>query len=293
MQSFRFANLRRLVVLVFLALAAGSAVASVLAAYAAVSEKASRELALRQGPPPAIEVDAYRPLLHGGPAGEIVLRAEADLDRPFVFTLPDTAERAVVIPLVAPEGDGTVHGAIFARIGGDALPPAEVLATRLPEGSVEVAGFAEDAGPFLFMLAGALAAEGRTLGPRFVAVRPFLEGREAALAPAGPPPRTWIWFAVASVTFLFVVAAAHFGACCVGTLKRLRGRAPLPEPVPTEHFPPLHLQEDDTPASAQAAMRVLSQARDAGATGWRFAFATAIVLARRAAWRIGGFRSPR
>lgn len=293
MQSFRFANPRRLVVSVFLALAAGCAVASVLVAYAGLQDKASRQLALRQGPPPAITVDAFRPLLHGGPAGEIVLRAEADLDAPILFTLPGTSDRAIVVPLLAPEGDGAVHGAILVRLEGDALPPAEVLAARLPEGAVEVSGFAEDPGPYLFMLAGALAAEDRALGPRFVAVRPFIEGREAALAPVVPPSPAWARFALASAGFLVAAVAAYLGPRWADALVRPRRRVPPPRPVLSGHFPPLHLPDGDPGGPGQSVLRALSRAGALGAVGWRIAVATAIVVLRWVAGRIPEFRSPR
>jgi hypothetical protein len=274
------------------ALAALCAGAAVVLGYAAVHDAADRKLALRQGPPPAVAIEEYRPMAHRGPAGEVVLRARADLESGFVFTLPGSSERALLVPLF-PLADGEAReaeGAIFLSLDGDTMPAAAALAARHPAGWVEVNGVETDAGPFRLMLAGALAADGRALGARVTVLRPFLDGREAAFQPPASPARAWAW--LATVALGFALAAVYV---------EVRGLPPVPKAtsagprasVVSARFAPLPQQEDEQRARGFTLWPMLR-------TGVRMAMAGMACLARAGAVSaralrdgIGEFRSPR
>lgn len=230
-------------------------------------------------------------MAHRGPAGEVVLRARADLDSAFVFELPGSAERALLVPLF-PLGDGqarAAQGAIFLPLGDEAAPATDTLALQDPAGWVEVGGIEADAGDFGLMLAGALAAEGRSLAARATVVRPFVGGREAAFQPPAHQPRLWAWFLTAA---LGLVLTAIF-ADAPGAWRLGRTKAPdLRKPVDPGRFAPLQHVEDDESAG-RSAVQVLRSATGAAwsALAGLARLATAAV---RAVWQgIEGLRSPR
>jgi hypothetical protein len=175
------------------ALAGLCAAAGFLWGYATVQENANRTLALRQGPPAAVAVEDYRRAANRGPAGEVVLRAAADPARPLVLTMPRTGERALAVPLYPLSGGAEAMGAILLPLepgADDGGPGARRRGGRRRRGGH---GRVVEAGDFALILAGALAVEGRAIGPSFVAVQPYVEGREAALQPITDPSRGWLW----------------------------------------------------------------------------------------------------
>ena len=292
MRAFRFVFSWLLVPRSLLILAGLCAAAGVVLAYVAIHDAADRKLALRQGPPPAVALEDYRPLAHRGPAGEVVLRARADLGSAFVFELPGSDERALLVPLF-PLGDGQAreaHGAIFVPLEDEAVPAADGLALQDPAGWVEVNGIEADAGDFRLMLAGALAAEGRTLGARATVVRPFVGGREAAFQPPVPPSRPWAWFLTLALGL--VLAAIFADARGVPTEARARTHGPR-SPVVSTRFAPLQHLEDDEPVRRPAAWHALRMA--AGTARSALAgLARLSVAAVRTVWQgIEGLRSPR
>lgn len=226
-------------------------------------------------------------MLHKGPAGEVVLRARADLASAFVFTLPGTSESALLMPLfpLGDEGTGVARGAVFVRIDGQA-PDAAALVARDPSGWVEVNGVEADAGPFRLMLAGALAAEGRSLGPRTVVLRPFVEGREAALQPPANPHAAWGWLALAALGL--GLAAAFVDAR--GVRSAAKGAPHVSRaPVASTRFAPLPRQEEDGAGRIHAV-------RGALAVGWSVSvrLSRALAAGLRHVWAgIGEIRSPR
>jgi hypothetical protein len=229
------------------ALAAFCMAAGLFWGYATVHENANRKLALRQGPPAAVAVEDYRRGANRGPAGEVVLRAVADPERPLILVMPGTEDRRLAVPLFPLDGEEGAMGAILLPLApGEAVDPA-TLATRLDGGVVEVNGRAVDAGDFPLILAGALATEGRYVGEKFVAVQPYLDGREAALQPIVDPSLHWLWPVGAGVVLALLAAVQRFLPGLLGTPPTVPRRQPAPRPV-SAHFAPLPLQEDMTAA---------------------------------------------
>ncbi len=278
MPAFRFVLSRFLAPRHLLVIAGLCAAVGVVLAYAAVHDAAERKLALRQGPPPAVAVEDYRSMVHRGPAGEVVLRAHVDLEAAFVFTLPGSETRALLVPLF-PVGDAAAReaqGVLFLPDTGAGLPDAATLVRSDPSGWVELNGVEADAGPFRLMLAGALAAEGRALAARVTVVSPFPGGRAAALRPPARPPLGWALFLSAALGFLAagLVLEARRPAPAA---RRASGQARTP--VASGRFAPLPPEEDDIPAegaSTSSAARALVRAGTAGLLGLARALRTGL-----------------
>lgn len=238
------------------ALAGLCAAAGLFWGYANVHENASRTLALRQGPPPAIAIENFRGALDHGPAGEIVLHAGADLAEPLVLTLPRGGARALAVPLFPVNGGEVALGAILVLLeDGAELPAAAGLAAGGADGLVAVNGRTVPAGDFELVLAGALAVTGRSIGDSFVAVRPFLEGREAALQPVADPGRSWLWPLVAA--WILTVG---------GVYRSVWGGVPMrrrPGPAASEAFPPTAAPAAGSKASAFAPLTRQEEVNDA------------------------------
>jgi hypothetical protein len=245
-----------------LALAALCAAGGLIWGYATLQENADRVLALRQGPPPAVAVEAYRGAMDRGPAGEVVLHAMAEPAAPILLTMPGSGERALAVPLFPVSGGKGALGAILLPVDEAAMPDPRALATPITDGGVEVNGRVVDSGDFALVLSGALAAEGRHVGDRFVAVRPYLEGREAALQPVQAPPLTWLWLIALAVLLGLAASYRHFfGGLRLG-FRRAADAAPrsAAAPAASPHFPPLPLQEElvaSEPAAARLALTAL------------------------------------
>jgi hypothetical protein len=226
-----------------LALAAFCTAAGLFWGYATVHENASRQLALRQGPPAAVAVEEYRRGANRGPAGEVVLRAMADPGRPLILVMPGTDDRRLAVPLYPMGGGEGAVGAILLPLAeGETVDPA-ALAARLGDGTVEVNGRAVDAGDFPLILAGALATEGRFVGETFVAVEPYLHGREAALQPIVDPSLHWLWPVGAGVLLALLAALRRFLPGLLGAPRPAPRPAHAPRPA-SAHFAPLPPQEE-------------------------------------------------
>jgi hypothetical protein len=246
-----------------LALAALSAAGGLLWGYATIQENAERVLALRQGPPPAVAVEAYRGAMDRGPAGEVLLHAVADPAAPFLLTLPGSGERALAVPLFPVSGGEGALGAILLPVDGTAaMPDPGALAMPRADGSVEVNGRVVDGGDFALVLSGALAAEGRHVGESFVAVRPYLEGRETALQPVAEPPLAWLWLIALAVLLGLAASYRHFFGDFRFGFRRAAEAAPraAAAPSPSPHFQPIPRQEElaaSEPAAARPALTAL------------------------------------
>lgn len=268
------------------------AAAAFLAGYASVHEAASRKLALRQGPPQAVALEDYRSFAHRGPVGEIAVRARTDADLAFMFSLPGTSERAFLVPLFPLEGDrvNEAQGVIFLPVRGEQPPDVSALVTRDPSGWVGVNGLETGAGQFPLMLAGALAAQGRSLAPRPVIIQPFVDGREAALQPATDPRLAWAW--LASAALILALAAAFVdvrGVPSTATMARDASRTP----VVSTRFAPLPQQEEDGPAGFHAVRRAVQRAAAAGLAASVRTSRAVGALVRLVRAGIGEIRSPR
>jgi hypothetical protein len=280
------------------ALAAFCVAAGLFWGYATVHENANRKLALRQGPPAAVAVEDYRRGANRGPAGEVVLRAVADPDRPLILVMPGTDDRRLTVPLYPLEsgesGDGAMGAILLPLAPGETVDPAR-LAARLGDGIVEVNGRAVDAGDFPLILAGALATEGRFVGARFVAVEPYLDGRDAALQPIVDPSLHWLWGVAAGVLLALVAAVRRF---VPGLL-----RAPRPAPAVSRrapaspHFPPLPAQEEVAATEAPdvgARLRAgVAATLGVVANAIRFILRGTAALVRLFRAGVGEIRSPR
>lgn len=268
--------------------------------YATVHENASRTLALRQGPPPAAAIEDYRGPVHRGPAGEVVLHARADLSAPLVLTLPRDGARAVAVPLFPLGGGEAALGAILVPLeDGAEVPAAASLAALVEEGHVAVNGREIDAGDFELILAGALAVEGRSVGERFVAVEPYVHGREAALQPVADPGHMWLLPLAAA--FGFAVAAFRRSLWGGGFLPRRRAAKAVEPPsrvapvagTKAAHFTPLPRQEEVNEADVPAGPGVTVMLVGFLAVGLRAAFRGAAGLVRVVRDGVVELRSPR
>jgi hypothetical protein len=217
----------------WLGAAAISVAGSFVLDYIDAQRTADRALALRQGPPPVTDLQAFDAARDMGPAREVLVRAETDLSDPIVVTLgPDDARQtAVIYPLfpVSARGqdaiarrtadDGTL-GSIrpVPRPDPDAAAAGRPVALGVilhwthageePEAFVsrafgpgefgtvvEVNGERVTPGDMALVVKGAMAAIDLGIAADFVAVAPYVDGRIAALSP--PPSsglqRTLFW----------------------------------------------------------------------------------------------------
>lgn len=192
--------------------------------YVDAQRTADRALALRQGPPPATLVQDFVPARHVGPAREVLVRAETRLGDPTIVKLGRDGQprSAVIFPLFAVSQPGQAalatameNPAGLAAIRPVPRPKAEAPTPRaigvilhisdraesdLPDSTtliarrfgggahgrvVEVNGTRVSPGDMALVVKGAMAARNIDLSDDFLAIAPFENGREAALA---PPP---------------------------------------------------------------------------------------------------------
>ena len=162
-------------------------------------------------------------------------------------------------------------GAILLPLAeGETVDPAS-LAARLGDGTFEVNGRAVDAGDFPLILAGALASEGGFVGEKFVAVEPYILGREAALQPLVDPSLHWLWGVGAGAALAVLAAVRRFLPGLLGAPRPVPRAAHAPRPA-SPHFPPIPAQEEVA----------ATEAPDAGAR-LRAGIAAALGLAGNAA----------
>lgn len=202
--------------------AAALGLAALAMGYVEYHDRADRELALRQGPPPEVALQDFNPSRHTGPTGEFVIRTEVGFDQAIVLSLPgaEPPRRALLAPLyplsemgqalIDTQADGTrtaLTAQVARRTGGGTevrqsaigllfhpLEPGEaapVDPSALTIGSygtgkhgqvVALNGLTGDPDGLGLMAAGAFAASGTGLAAGFLAVQPFAEGREAGLS---------------------------------------------------------------------------------------------------------------
>ncbi len=218
---------RRLVPIAALLVAAGSVMT-----YVSVGDRADRLLALRQGPPSPVSIQNFEALYHEGPASEVVVWAEADLDAPLVLTLrgskPKRTFHAYPLYPVSDSGAASIMAATGrskGTVGVHAARRAEVPPNRrvalgilvfetgrrnpnrfdprdyvdvLGEGrhgaALEVTGESVDAGDLILMVDGALSVENAVLADSHLTVAPYMDGRLAALRRARVPQPSGLVF---------------------------------------------------------------------------------------------------
>ena len=265
------------------------AAGGIVAGYVDYMGEADRELALRQGPPALVEIQDFRPGFDAGPADEVRLVAEFDLDS--AVTVPvrgsDPARWQLLVPifpvsdlgaaLVARRsgGDDAVLSAQVERRAasggarrtaiGFAVVPSTGPSAGLPEASalaeevlgdgragtvVAVNGEMIDAGMLTHVADGAFAVQGITLAESFVAVRPFLAGRVAALTAPRPATDRRMLF----LTALALVVLA--GALQVWKAMRARDAAENDDETDAGDMPQLPLRHPEfAPIPSQREIR--------------------------------------
>jgi len=247
-----------------LAFAGVLTVAGLAGGYINVQQRAERELALRQGAPAPVAIEAFAPGAHMGPAREVRVRAVTSLDDPLILTVPETGATAMALPLFPlTEPRSTALGVILIEFEDPAmLPDPTTLVTIAGRGGagaeVEVGGFAGRNGDFELMLAGALSVEGLRLSGSSLTVLPFLDGRAAALKVPENPPIWWLWcLSAASVLVAFAGYRGLWSAPRALERQRLyaaeraRTAAPLSRPVASSHFDPIASQEEMNTANGR------------------------------------------
>lgn len=240
-----------------LAVAALLIVAGLAGGYIDVQQRAERELALRQGPPVAVPVEAYDQSRDMGPAREVAVRATIREDKPLLFTLPRSGDMAAIIPLFAAEGPrDAAAGMILIPVADPAALPeiSGLIGAAVPGQTVreiEIGGFGARHGDFELMLAGALSVQGLQLADRPVVVRPFLGSREAALALPAQSSGWWLW--CLSAASMFVALAGYRGLWAAPRAlarerlyeqERAQARGRAHRPVSSTHFQPLPSQDE-------------------------------------------------
>ncbi|NRA99504.1 MAG: hypothetical protein HRU32_06735 [Rhodobacteraceae bacterium] len=212
---------------VWLAAAAISVAGSFVVDYVEAQKVADRALALRQGPPPSVALQNFRPLRDVGPAREVRVWAEAQLSNPVVVNLgsADAPQRAIMIPLYPLSDLGAERiqrMLVDGQDGGVTRPtprpmPSEIETTvaqgmlvhltekqigpdddvtalinrQLGRGQygqvVEVNGERTDPGELSLVAKGVMAAQNGEITDDYLAIAPYKYGRVVALA---PPPST-------------------------------------------------------------------------------------------------------
>ena len=216
--------------------------------YVEIHERADRELALRQGPPPKVALQEFAPVLHLGPADEVLIDAEAGFAQARVVVHPTDAgnRHALIVPLyplsdagkaiveAGQDGNTALNAQVARRADAgpetplalgflvhpiasrsDAPEDAAVLAEEVfgsgRHGTVmTVNGRAGDTQGFGMMAVGAITAMEIDLSPHYLAIRPFAGGRVAMLS--GRP--------TSNAYLIFVGAALIFGI--LGVVSALR-----------------------------------------------------------------------
>ncbi|WP_172961078.1 hypothetical protein [Oceaniglobus roseus] len=179
---------------------------ALVAVYFEAQNAASRRIALRNGPPPSVLIEDFRPETDLSEIGEVSVTAQVDAALPMLvsYAAGRVRMRAVAFPLLAVGAESDIAGTPPTVLGYAYWPmpvrPVEVLdPTQVLPPYDEVGPF----GPILTLngtagWSGAMNAEvetfladtGRPLSGPALAVAPFMNGRVAALEALDGPPRT-------------------------------------------------------------------------------------------------------
>lgn len=192
--------------------------AGLFAGYVSLHDTADRLLALRQGPPPPVAIEAFRAGVHTGPAREVTVQAKADPHAPVAFQVErDGSVRTLVAVPLMPTGAGDADGVagtvpafvlvdVTARGARPEMPrylspvPADGM-----DGVHQITGQSINDAAATEALAATLAERGLSLAEDPLIVRPYPRGREAALR-LGDAPHTW-WHGFLWAAGLLIAAA--------------------------------------------------------------------------------------
>lgn len=222
----------------------------VVMGYVAIQDRADRTLALRQGPPAPVALQHFDAKRHVGPAQEVVVRAEADLDQPLVLRLRGSDREILAFPLhrLSDLGEAAIlaaQGRETASLGAQVARRTDVPGTRPkalgvlifdldgrdPEAIdlrshvdafgkgrfgtvIEINGAAQDPGGFALMIDGALSVSNMELAEPFLTVHPFEQGREAFMRHAAPVTekgRYFFWTALGVTLLALLLSLSGFG----------------------------------------------------------------------------------
>ncbi|MEL6519051.1 MAG: hypothetical protein AAFO80_01355 [Pseudomonadota bacterium] len=244
-----------------------------IAGYVEVQQQAERALALRSGPPPTVAVQDFIPARNIATAGEVAILAEVDFDRALVLSL--RGAKPPRFALIAPIFDVSTAGSVrltddAPQIGPPSTDPSRAagyvihVVPEAPTGAVDAAamglrslgpgafgdvvhlsGETADAGAFQLMADGAFTALGLTMSDTFVAVAPYVAGRETALMAREITLSHRALYLCALIVMLVAAAVS---------LRAFRGReaidiAYLPEPeAESDSTPPRHPVFDPIPS---------------------------------------------
>lgn len=280
--------------------------------YVESQRTADRALALRLGPPPLVAIQSFDPSRHVGPAREVRVVAEADVTSPLIVDLGTAAgpQRAMIVPLfpLSDVGITAVRGRIDPIEGGAPVRPAPRPAAPAPRvdamgfivhridngarggvradrlaaqflgggryGSIVVVNGERVApGDLALVVTGAMAADGSRLAENFIAIAPYIEGRQEALS---PPPSSglqsilfWGGFLLAMGAIILSVRgdaddAGRAGDPRVAETRRSTGTTPKArsrfQSLPTQdelHIDPEDDRPDERPRGLTARLRAL------------------------------------
>lgn len=173
--------------------------------------EAEKAAALAGGPPPAARLEAFDAARHRGPFDEIVMLAQVDLGAVYQLSRgsPASGERRWIAPLYATDARRPADAplaVLFETEGG--VPEAKMRPWVEGVGPIgpilRLNGRLESPGSFGSMVADALGQAGLSKRVALLYVDPFLDGREAALAPNDD----WKW-STGGLGALGVVALAY------------------------------------------------------------------------------------
>jgi len=178
--------------------------------YADSQRTADRMLALRQGSPAIVAIEAFDPAHHAGPTGEVMIGARVDTSLPLYATFRDGRRptRAIIYPLLAvqpPLSQGPAPVLGFVHFINDVPAVQGAVAAELtaefqmagPEGAI-VALNGEVHAPSAVRAAvvAGLTQSGRPMVEPLLGIAPYPNGRAVALV--APPPAPWrgVWLVV-------------------------------------------------------------------------------------------------
>ncbi len=173
----------------------GLMAASIWFYFGSQKDEAAKALALTQDPPAAVEIASFDRATNVGPADEVVVKGQLDHTMRYTLTYKKKRRETTnwMVPLYASDTTERPDSVKFVLMGEANAVPMEALlesATGIAgeRPIVEINGALSRPGKFRSMVSDALVEQGTTLARDAVFIEPFLEGREAGLAPQDGGP---------------------------------------------------------------------------------------------------------
>ncbi|PCJ86811.1 MAG: hypothetical protein COA52_14585 [Hyphomicrobiales bacterium] len=180
-----------------------------------------RAAALAAGPPAVVEFSAFDPALHQSSYSEVRLMVQLDLryDSRLTLEKSGTDHLAYMVPIlpVEPNGDIINSQAVGVAIWDgsgfsfDDISPGDLVDEGKSFGAfgpiLVLNGLVSSVGELDSLVDDALSEGGLVLAPDALILRPFLDGREAGLAPKPGLANTDRYFNIAAVLTAFLAVA--------------------------------------------------------------------------------------